>query len=172
MLHLCILVITAIMAFQTSPIIQDYDHVFSYKLPTESDWSLYLSENEGQITNGSRETEFLNACYRGGWNRCLSAFQHGYFEWDFYWIKENDPERMGGNMVDTDRVAGQRGWKDCTDRLKLALKTEQPESIKHRIYKISPNWITFSIAILFGISWIVVDILFNHKKRNAAKLKQ
>ncbi len=119
-MYLAALVVTALMAFPTAPIIPDYDNLFSYNLPSEPAWSAHLAENDDEIEDGSRDVDFLNACYRGGWNRCLSNFRHGYTEWDFYWLKDNKPFELGGNMADTDRVAGQLGWEQCTNRLRIA----------------------------------------------------
>jgi len=166
--YLSALAVTAILAFQTPPIMRDYDNLFAYELPSAADWQRHLEENRDQIVDGSEDPAFLNASYRGGWNRCLSRFQHGYTEWDYYWLKENKPYEMSGNMVDTDRVAGQLGWRHCTDRLIVALDHESTESIKSRINKFSNEWISFAFALVFGILLLGLNYLLIRKNTSVA----
>lgn len=144
------LVTTAVLAIQTRPFIREYDNLFAIQLPTEAEWSELLSANAYQIHDGSTDTDFLNSCYRGGWIRCLSNFDHGQFEWDYYWLKEYRPHELSGNMPDTDRVAGQLGWQRCTDRLRMAMKLEQPSTIRSRISRFSPQWVAFVFVVLVG----------------------
>ncbi len=164
-LYVSVVAVLAILSFRTTPIISDYDNLFAYEFPSPADWQRHLEENRGQIVDGSEDPTFLNGCYRGGWNRCLSNFQHGYTEWDYYWLSENKPYEMSGNMVDTDRVAGQLGWKQCTDRLHRALERESPDSIKSRIYKLSREWISLALALVFGMLLLSLNLLFSGKPR-------
>ncbi|MEM7478959.1 MAG: hypothetical protein AAF483_28585 [Planctomycetota bacterium] len=166
--YFSVIAVTAVLAFQTSPVIWDYDSLFAYEFPSEADWQRHMAENRDQIVDGSEDPEFLNACYRGGWNRCLFNFQHGNTEWDYYWLKENKPHEISGNMVDTDRVAGQLGWRHCTDRLTLALNGESPETIKSRIRKFSREWISFVFALVFGILLLSVNYYLSRKRTTIA----
>ena len=166
--YLSALALTAVLAFRTTPVIWDYDNLFAYDFPTATDWQRHLEENSDQIADGSSDPAFLNACYRGGWNRCLREFQHGYTEWDYYWLKENEPSRLSGNMVDTDRVAGQLGWQHSTDRLTIALADESAESIKSRIRKLSKEWTTFAFALVFGILLLGLNNLTGRKSTPTA----
>jgi hypothetical protein len=165
---LSVLALTAILAFRTTPVRWDYNNLFAYEFPSAASWQRHLDKNRHQIDDGSEDPKFLNACYRGGWNRCLSAFHHGNREWDYYWISENEPNRMSGNMPDTDRVAGQLGWQHCTDRLIVALKSETPQSIKSRIYKLSTEWLTFVLALVFGILLVGLNYFFGRNQSPSA----
>ena len=165
MVYLSAVAVTATLAFQTTPVIWDYDNLFAYELPSASDWQRRLEENRSQIVDGAEDTAFLNACYRGGWNRCLSNFQHGYFEWDYYCFKEHKPSQLTGNMVDTDRIAGQLGWQHCTDRLTVALDHESSESIKSRIPKLSKEWISFISALFLGILLLCLNYFLGARQK-------
>ncbi len=81
--YLSVLMVTALVAFKTTPIIWDYDNLFAYELPSAADWQRHLDDNRDEIVDGAEDLSFLNDCYRGGWNRCLSNFHHGYTEWDY-----------------------------------------------------------------------------------------
>jgi hypothetical protein len=162
-LYVLVVAVLAILASRTTPIISDYDNLFAYEFPSPTDWQQHLEESRGQIVDGSEDPVFLNACYRGGWNRCLSNFQYGYTEWDYYWLSKNKPYEMSGNMADTDRVAGQLGWKHCTDRLIHAIERESPDSIKLRLYKLSRVWISLVFALVFGILLLSLTYLLGRK---------
>ena len=168
MVYLLVLALTAILASRTTPVSWDYDNLFAYEFPSSAFWRQHLDDNRDQIVDGLDEPPYLNDCYRGGWNRCLSNFQNGYTEWNYYWLKENEPHEMSGNMVDTDRIAGQLGWKHCTERLTIAIENESPESIKSQMRRLSNEWITFFFAMIFGILLFGLNYWLGRKDRPTA----
>ena len=115
----------------------DCDALGNLELPNDDEWQQVLIKNREQIKDGPRDRSFLNSCYRGGFNRCYRNFVSQNEMWNYQKIKKEKPWLLGGNMTDTDRVAGQLGWKDASWMLEKHLRTQDASTIRRKIWHLN-----------------------------------
>ena|GEM_PF-2101551 len=135
----------------------DYETASKLALPSASARDTILENHKKEIVDARTDTAFLDACYIGGWNRCIENFlrDHENFEWDYDWLKTNEPYRLGGNMTDTDRVAGKASWNNASDSLKHAMKIDDEQELRSSFYRFNRNY----IGLLAGFAFFTIGVL-------------
>lgn len=112
----------------------------SIRFPTETEWRDILKKHDDEIQDGERSKEFLDGSFLGGWKRCFEYFVYGGpHDWNYYMLKESQPWYLGGNMVDTDRVAGNKGWEAATQVIESELEQLPEDTVRSRIKTINPR---------------------------------
>jgi hypothetical protein len=124
----------------------DYSGLGAIEFPTQTEWNTVLEEHEAEIRDGSRNKFDLDNSYLGGWKQCFDRFSNGHLEWNYYELKENEPWQLGGSMLDTDRVAGNKGWKSASDLILVKLQQLSVDEVQSRLRRINPKlWLILGL---------------------------
>ena len=107
--------------------------------PTAEEWRYILKKNERQIEDGSQDVTFLDRCFIGGWRRCYENFAYDYELWNYQQVKKEKYWLLGGNMVDTDRVAGQQGWKAASETIEKYLAKQNEQFPRKKMFRLNPK---------------------------------
>lgn len=126
--------------------------------PTEREWEELLKERQAEIHDGSNEVEYLNACFKGGWTRCFENFISGFQPWNYQDVLSNQPELLSGNMIDTNRVAGNEGWKRASEVIEFELRSSNKELVRIRIRFFNRKILAVAAMMCLCIAWLIFEI--------------
>jgi hypothetical protein len=137
--------------------ITDYTAFGPIPIPETSEWRYVLDSKKSEIETGSTDIEFLNSCFVGGWRRCFENFAGGSQPWNYEEILANEPWLLGGNMTDTDRVAGNEGWKRASEVIGIQLQTVSYESARNRVRYTNRKVYAIAALVFLIFVWLVLD---------------
>jgi hypothetical protein len=131
----------------------DFNSISEIKYPSDEEWAEILDRHKGEIDNGSRNPVFLNECYFGGWVRCFDTFAQGNREWNFETLKATSQHLLSGNMEDTDRIAGNEGWKNASRRIEDYISIHGNAAAINTITKVNPRvyWLVTLVVVMVAL---------------------
>jgi hypothetical protein len=139
----------------------DLQAVSPNRFPSQEFWNKHLEEHKKEIFDGSSDTDFLNTCFLGGWNKCITRFANNYsfMPWNYYVVQKVYPMDLGGNMADTERVAGQLGWKAATDEIEKTLINTSESTLRSRVFYINKRvvWVV-GVGIAVAVACAILDL--------------
>lgn len=135
----------------------DVEALSRYKYPSKEEWDLILHENRDVIQDGSTDLAFLNGCFAGGWKRCHQNFVRQNDPWKFSQVKSERPELLGGNMTDTDRVAGIAGWRSASNLIEANIDSSSERMVRSRLFVV--NRMLLGALVLFSASILLAFFL-------------
>lgn len=145
--------------------VTDYEGLCSYAPPDSSEWRSTIERRGEVVEDGAFHSELLDESYRGGWNRCFDQFI-AKSVWHYSEVV-SDPTLglLGGNMVDTERVAGRIGWEDASRCIERGIEDSSERDMRQRVRIFNPVITMLSIGLI-ATTAVFVNLLTTGRKTN------
>ena len=124
--------------------------------PSKREWESLIEARHAEIIDGSKNEKFLNACFEGGWRRCFEKFSVKDQPWNYKEVLLRRPDLLSGNMVDTDRIAGNLGWKKASDVIESEITSTSEEIVRGQIRYVNRKVLVSGLVICGCIGWFVL----------------
>ncbi len=140
--------------FQKGVLVTDFNALGSVPYPTETEWSEIVARHKSELLTGGTNIRHLNNCFANGWQQCFRNFVFEYQPWKYEDVIATRPELLGGNMPDTDRIAGTYGWQFASTQLDNWIELESVQTVKDRIRFVNRSLYVLTACLLVFLCYL------------------